>query len=558
MIEAETVLQNRYHVVKQIGQGGMGAVYVAKDERFGSTVAIKETLFGDENFHKAFEREARLLNSLRHPALPNVSDYFSEGNRQFLVMQFIPGDDLSEKLEKNGAAFPLEDVMNWARQLLEALDFLHTQEMPVIHRDIKPQNLKLMPNGQIILLDFGLAKGTPTDASHLTNANSIFGYSKNYASLEQMQGTGTDPRSDLYSLAATLYHLLTGVPPADSLTRAMSVLNEQPDPLKPANELHAQVPAGIANVLQRAMALNSNQRPASANEMLRMFDENENYADADEIETVFAKPVFTNLLNQETKLMPQDSARQENLKTSVMPVGLAENETAANSRQKSFYETNVFSGGENTAPPRSSRKFAYIFGAIASLLLVGGGAFALFFVESNDAPQNLPQSDPVQTISDSKNDVESVNSAEIADANSANSNSGETASTENPNQKISETKPETNGKTGETVKKNKPETKDQTVPEITVWDDEEGNVRIRGNTIETDRVIIDEKGMRLKNGKPLPPDPPKPEINLTPDQMERLTPKQRARLKAIMIENERRRKEAERRKFPNVVQPPNP
>src|SRR5688572_6462933 len=245
MIEAGTVLQERYRVERQIGQGGMGAVFVATDERFGSTVAIKETFFTDDKFRKAFEREARLLNSLRHPALPRVSDHFIDGNGQFLVMEFIDGDDLSEQLESEGKVFSVEEVLGWADQLLDALEFLHTQEMPVIHRDIKPQNLKLTSRGQIILLDFGLAKGNITNAESATAAKSVFGYSRNYASLEQIQGTGTDPRSDLYSLAATLYHLLTGVPPADALTRAMNVLSNKPDPLIEANHIRPEIPVGV-------------------------------------------------------------------------------------------------------------------------------------------------------------------------------------------------------------------------------------------------------------------------------------------------------------------------
>src|ERR1044072_6081064 len=196
MIEAGTVLQNRYRVEKQIGQGGMGAVFVATDERFGSTVAIKETLMLDEKFRKAFEREARLLNSLRHPALPRVSDHFVDGNGQFLVMEYIDGEDLSEMMEHEGKTFPVKDVLNWTDQLLDALEYLHTQEMPVIHRDIKPQNLKLTRRGQIILLDFGLAKGNPTNPESVTAAKSVFGYSRNYARLEHIQRTGSRPRRE--------------------------------------------------------------------------------------------------------------------------------------------------------------------------------------------------------------------------------------------------------------------------------------------------------------------------------------------------------------------------
>src|ERR1051325_11149918 len=114
MIAPNTLLQNRYLVEKQIGQGGMGAVYVATDQRFGSTVALKETFFDDVNLRKAFEREARLLNHLRHPALPRVSDHFNEDDGQFLVMEFIPGADLAEMLRERKVPFPLLSVLDWA------------------------------------------------------------------------------------------------------------------------------------------------------------------------------------------------------------------------------------------------------------------------------------------------------------------------------------------------------------------------------------------------------------------------------------------------------------
>ena len=173
MIETGKVLQNRYRIDKQIGQGGMGAVYVATDERFHSTVAIKQTLCMDDNYRKAIEREARLLNSLKHTALPRVSDHFLEDAEQYLVMEYIPGEDLAFLLERDKRPFPVEQVVKWADQLLDALDFLHNQENPVIHRDIKPQNLKITARGQIILLDFGLAKGNANDAGVQTAAKSI-------------------------------------------------------------------------------------------------------------------------------------------------------------------------------------------------------------------------------------------------------------------------------------------------------------------------------------------------------------------------------------------------
>ncbi|MFL6255914.1 MAG: protein kinase domain-containing protein [Pyrinomonadaceae bacterium] len=267
MIEPGTVLQNRYAVERQIGAGGMGAVYVATDRRFGSTVALKETFFDDPTLRKAFEREARLLNRLRHTALPRVSDHFEEAEGQFLVMEYIAGSDLSQMLKaQNGSGFPARQVLGWADQLLDALDYLHTQEPSVIHRDIKPQNLKLTARDQVVLLDFGLAKGNPLQ-TRVTNTASLFGYSFNYAPIEQMQGAGTDPRSDLYSLGATLYHLLTGTTPPDALTRATAVLNGEPDPLRPASETAAHVPAEVSDVLARAMALSAARRFSSAEEM---------------------------------------------------------------------------------------------------------------------------------------------------------------------------------------------------------------------------------------------------------------------------------------------------
>src|SRR5262245_27829778 len=267
MLTPETILQGRYRIVRQLGQGGMGAVYEAIDQRLDTTVALKETLFADERLRKQFEREARLLARLHHPALPRVSDHFSEGDGQFLVMQFIPGDDLSEMMTQKRGPFPADQVLTWADQLLDALDYLHTQEPQIVHRDIKPQNLKLTARGQIILLDFGLAKGQAGEISRVTTAASIFGYTPNYAPLEQIQGLGTDSRSDLYSLGATLYHLMTGVKPPDALTRAAALVNGQPDPLVPASQANPSIASEVDQVLGKAMAQSREQRYTTASEM---------------------------------------------------------------------------------------------------------------------------------------------------------------------------------------------------------------------------------------------------------------------------------------------------
>ena len=267
MLAAGLVLQNRYRVIKQLGQGGMGAVYEAVDERLDTTVALKETLFSDERLRRQFEREARLLARMHHPALPRVSDHFSEGDGQFLVMQYIAGDDLSQMMAQKRTAFPPDQVLTWGDQLLDALDYLHTQEPQIIHRDIKPQNLKLTARGQIILLDFGLAKGQAGEISRVTTTASIFGYTPNYAPLEQIQGLGTDPRSDIYALSATLYHLMTAAKPPDALSRAAALVNGLADPLRPANEVNNNVGPEVSAVLAKAMSQNRDQRYSTAADM---------------------------------------------------------------------------------------------------------------------------------------------------------------------------------------------------------------------------------------------------------------------------------------------------
>lgn len=270
IIPLNTILKDRYVVVRLIAQGGMGAVYQATDRQNKTSVAIKQSLVTDAELTRAFERESRLLTRLRHASLPVVSDFFADSSGQFLVMQFVPGEDLGTLLERKGKKLLTANVMSWiirwADQLLDALHYLHTQPSPIIHRDIKPQNLKPTPRGEIVLLDFGLAKGAGNLTVHST-VRSVRGYTPNYAPLEQIQGTGTDERSDLYALGATLYHLMTGETPPDSLTRAAAILSEQADPLRSAHELNPLVLPSIADILHQSMELEMSHRFATANAM---------------------------------------------------------------------------------------------------------------------------------------------------------------------------------------------------------------------------------------------------------------------------------------------------
>lgn len=268
MLEPDNLINNRYRIMRQIGRGGMGAVYEARDERLHAIVAVKQTLMTDTRLLAAFEREARLLARLRHPALVKVIDYFSEAQGSFLVMEYIPGDDLAALLQQRGAALPLDTVLDWGDQLLNAVAYIHRQNPPIIHRDIKPQNIKCTDDGDIILLDFGLAKGqlrTVADTGSITS--SIYGYTPRYAPFEQIQGTGTDHRSDLYAIGATLYHVLINAAPVDALSRAGATINNQPDPLQPVAVFNPSVPDAVSQVIQQALALSPEGRYQSADAM---------------------------------------------------------------------------------------------------------------------------------------------------------------------------------------------------------------------------------------------------------------------------------------------------
>ncbi|MBX3243476.1 MAG: serine/threonine protein kinase [Acidobacteria bacterium] len=274
-----TMIQGRYLIVQLIGKGGMGEVYLAVDQRLGSAVALKRTYFaGDETLGSAFEREARILARMRHPVLPKVSDHFGEGDEQYLVMEHISGDDLSKRLEVAQKPFPLSWVMFWADQLLDALSYLHSHEPPIIHRDIKPQNLKLTDENHIILLDFGLSKSSTgntliTDSGGTSGSTtggstaSVVGYTPHYAPMEQIRGIGTNPRSDLYSLSATLYQLLSNTVPTDALTRADDIINVGSDPIRPLHEVGPEVPVSVSNVIMKAMELSQEKRYGTAKEM---------------------------------------------------------------------------------------------------------------------------------------------------------------------------------------------------------------------------------------------------------------------------------------------------
>jgi eukaryotic-like serine/threonine-protein kinase len=272
ILRPDTLIHTRYQVIQLIGQGGFGAVYEALDQRLGRRVALKQLLHTGDRISHQFEREARLLANLNHPALPRVTDHFSDADGQFLVMDYIVGDDLASALLQRNAPYPLDQVLSWGLLLLDVLHYLHTRPTPIIHRDLKPQNLKLQADGTLMLLDFGLAKGFAGDVSQPSTTSSILAYTKGFAPPEQVEGTGTDARSDLYSLGGTLYCLLTNTAPADAQMRLLAAARQRPDPLRPAHVLNPQVPEAVSWVLLRALALEPEARPPSAEAMRALLE----------------------------------------------------------------------------------------------------------------------------------------------------------------------------------------------------------------------------------------------------------------------------------------------
>ncbi|HEX8843178.1 MAG TPA: bifunctional serine/threonine-protein kinase/formylglycine-generating enzyme family protein [Pyrinomonadaceae bacterium] len=265
MLAPGTILQNRYRIIGPLGRGGMGTVYEALDQRVNAVVALKETdVATDGRARRDFEREAGLLANLQHQALPKVMDYFVEGDKEYLVMEHISGYDLLELLERRGSPFHVELVLQWADAVLDVLEYLHQRQPPILHRDVKPANLKLTPQEDLFLIDFGLAKGAAGQMATLLTSRSAHGYTPVYSPLEQIIGQGTDQRSDLYSLGATLYHLLTGAPPTDAATRYEQLESGRPDPLLPIQQLNPKVPPGVAGVIHQAMAIARKDRHESA------------------------------------------------------------------------------------------------------------------------------------------------------------------------------------------------------------------------------------------------------------------------------------------------------
>jgi len=252
------ILNSRYRIVKLLGQGGFGAVYRAWDISLQQPVALKENLATDLDARHQFEREAIILARLRHPNLARVTDHFLVlGQGQYLVMDYVEGEDLQEILDTTGFPIAEKDAVKWVSQICDALTFIHGQVPPIIHRDIKPANIKITPNGDAILVDFGIAK--VYDPTMLTTAGAR-AVTLGYSPPEQYGRGKTDPLSDIYSLGATMYTMLTRKIPPDSVD---VLAGTEPKP-RDVRDLYPIVSLTTSGAIAKAMEVDRVERFSNA------------------------------------------------------------------------------------------------------------------------------------------------------------------------------------------------------------------------------------------------------------------------------------------------------
>lgn len=263
-LRTNSILQQRYRVMTLLGQGGFGAVYQAQDMRLGNRfVAVKENFDASPEAQRQFAREAQMLANLNHANLPRVTDHFIEpSGKQYLVMDFIEGRDVEEILKEQGV-LQESQALRWFNQICDALEYLHRQNPPVIHRDIKPSNIRITPQGTVMLVDFGIAKQEQEGNQTIAAARAV---TAGFSPPEQYGRGGTDARSDIYALGATLYHMLTGFMPPEATDRISGHEFIAP------RQINAQISPGIERVIQQSLELAPRKRPQSISQLRQLLN----------------------------------------------------------------------------------------------------------------------------------------------------------------------------------------------------------------------------------------------------------------------------------------------
>lgn len=365
-LERGALLHKRYRIVEILGQGGMGSVYRAVDENLGVDVAVKENLFTTDEYARQFRLEAVILANLRHPNLPRVTDHFVIGDQgQYLVMDYIEGEDLRQRMERMGNITEDEAILLGAA-ICDALTYLHTRKPPILHRDLKPGNVKITPDGHIFLVDFGLAKVLHGSQATTTGARAM---TPGYSPPEQYGTARTDPRTDIYSLGATLYAALSGIIPEDGLARAMD--NTQLTPLRKRN---SKVSRRLASAIEKAMGIDPADR----------FQ----YAD-DFKHALLGSKTKTQRLPGDYVIQPpppdkEESSQQKALEKASNPLGDLRAVSASSAAPEE--EAPVFK------PPRRKKKgmFRRVFATIMWLLLIlAAGLAGLVLFRPDLVPANV-------------------------------------------------------------------------------------------------------------------------------------------------------------------------
>jgi serine/threonine-protein kinase len=269
--QQETLL-GKYSVLERIGTGGMAEVYKGRHDKLGRDVAIKvmhTTLAADPEFTARFEREARLAASLRHPGIVQVFDFDRQGDRLFLVMEYISGGTLRDRvlaLKAEGKFMPLPEISRFLKHVASALDYAHKQGM--LHRDLKPANILLDPAGDTYITDFGIAR--LLESEEITRSGSILG-TPDYMSPEQCEGKTLTFASDIYSLGVILFDMLTGQPPFEADSPLATLQRQIHDPVPPLGNFRKDLPPGMDALLQKALAKDPADRFSTASELASEF-----------------------------------------------------------------------------------------------------------------------------------------------------------------------------------------------------------------------------------------------------------------------------------------------
>lgn len=256
MLQIGDIIDGRYEILKEIGRGGMSVIYLAMDNRLNKSLAVKDIRKRDESNSEILIHslvvEANMLKRLDHGSLPRIYDIIEDEGDIYVVMDYIEGESLQEKIERD-RIIPAEIVIDWAMQLCDVLDYLHTRKPnPIIYRDMKPDNVMLTPDNKIKLIDFGIAR--EYKAENLTDTTNLG--TKAYASPEQVSGVQTDERTDIYSLGVTLYHLVTG-----------KSLNEPPFEIRPIRTWDPSLPEGLEYIIEKCTQAEPDQRYQNCKEL---------------------------------------------------------------------------------------------------------------------------------------------------------------------------------------------------------------------------------------------------------------------------------------------------